>query len=279
MKSLSSFLLILVILGTCSLGQTRPTLRTEDVLKWRAANPERAEHFIPKTEPVPSPDKSPARARAEFEAAEKSWNVQLFQARQLFRDYERRANQADLEALQGRNVIFYDDAQSLNINNARVEELRARAKIFRDESRRAQDAVNRLVDEGKRFGFLLSSLSSRLKNGEPNLEYYRTQYLALQAEIQDERSRLDLLQSNNNRIQTLISTNLNTYHPRRANGFLFYPNNGASDSFYLSRLRSEWEEVSGSLQASQTRITILQEQLDKLVDEGRRVGVPPGIFR
>jgi hypothetical protein len=270
------------LLSVPSLAQQRPTLTTEDVVKWRATNPERAEHYIPKSQATPpAPQKSPAQQEAEFLAAEKAWNVRLAQARQKVRDFERRADRAELDASQSRNAIFHNNAAALNANNARVAEWQEFAKAYRYEARLAQEAVNRLLDEGRQNGFQLTYISPRLKNGEPNLEYYRTRFLELQAEWQDAQARADVSQLRTNRVQTIINTNLNSvlYYPIPRHGFLFYPNNGAADGFYLNRLRGELTGVSGDLNASQTRVAILTAQLEELREEGRRAGVPPGIFR
>jgi hypothetical protein len=272
----------MLLLAVPIMAQPRPSLTTEDVVKWRAANPERAEHYIPKSQTTPpAPQKSPAQQEAEFLAAEKAWNARLAQARQKVRDFERRADRAELDASQSRNAIFHNDAAALNANNARVAEWQELAKAYRYEARLAQEAVNRLLDEGRQNGFQLTYISPRLKNGEPNLEYYRTRFLELQAELQDAQARADVRQLRTNRVQTIINTNLNSvlYYPIPRQGFLFYPNNGAADGFYLNRLRGELAGVSGDLDASQTRVAILTAQLEELREEGRRAGVPPGIFR
>ena len=128
---------------------------------------------------------------------------------------------------------------------------------------------------------LILNLPPRLKNGEPNLEYYRSRFQALQTELQDERARAEASQLRTNRVQTIINTNLNAgyFYPPTRRGFIFYPNNGAADGFYLNRLRNELGGIGGDLNASQSRVVILTSQLEELQEEGRRAGVPPGIFR
>lgn len=281
MKLTTCFLLC-SICASLTFAQSRPTLTTEDVVKWRVANPERAEHFVPpKTEAKPTAQQSQAEADAQYFAAEKEWNIRLAEARERVRDFERRANQTELTASQSRNAIFHNDANSLNANNARVADLQERARIFRNETRLAQEVVNRLLDEGRQAGFQLTYISPTLKNGEPNLEYYRTRFLELQTELQDETERANARQLQTNRVQTIINTNLNSvvYAPRTRRGFIFYPNNGAGDAFYLNRLRNELAGVSGDLSNSQSRAVLLRQMLDELQEEGRRAGVPPGIFR
>ncbi len=275
-------LVILTTLFALPLGaQSRPSLTTEDVVKWRAAHPERAEHFVPKTQGEVPAKKSQEPPAAQFLAAEKDWNTHLAEARRRVRDFERRANQTELEASQSRNVVFHKDPNALNANNARVAQLQELARAYRNETRLAQDSVNRLLDEGRQYGFQLTYSSPTLKNGEPNLEYYRSRFLELQTKIQDEKARAEALQLRTNRVQTIINTNLNTdsYYPSTGRGFIFYPNNGAADGFYLNRLRSELSDVGGDLYASQARLAIWAAQLEELQQEGQRAGVPPGIFR
>lgn len=275
---------LLTLLSLCALpimAQPRPSLTTEDIVKWRTAHPERAEHYVPKTQDAAPSKQSQDQLDAQFLAAEKDWNTRLTEARRRVRDFERRANQTELEASQSRNVVFHNDANALNANNARVAQLQEQARAYRNETRLAQEAVNRLLDEGRQYGFQLTYISPRLKNGEPNLDYYRARFLALQSELQDERARAEALQLRTNRVQTIISTNLNAgyYYPSTRRGFIFYPNNGAADGFYLNRLRNELSGVGGDLYTAQARVAILTAQLEELQEEGRRAGVPPGIFR
>ena len=276
-----SLVILVALFALPIIAQSRPSLTTEDVVKWRAAHPERAEHYVPKTQGEPPSKKSQDQLDAQFLAAEKDWNTRLTEARRRVQDFERRANQTELEASQSRNVVFHNDANALNANNVRVAQLQELARAYRNETRLAQEAVNRLLDEGREYGFQLTYISPRLKNGEPNLEYYRSRFLELQTELQDERARVEALQLRTNRVQTIINTNLNAgfYYPSTRRGFIFYPNNGAADGFHLNRLRNELGGVGGDLYTSQTRLAILTAQLEELQEEGRRAGVPPGIFR
>lgn len=277
----SSLLIGTLILGaTTLLAQTsRPTLTTEDVMKWRVAHPDRAEHFIPKRGNVKPTQNSAAQTDAQLLAAERDWNNRLLQTREHVRDLERQADEAELAATQSRNNIFHADATALNRNNARVAELKEKARAYRAEARVAQEAVNQLLDEGREYGFQIQALSPTLKNGAPNLEYYRARFLALQRDLQDAQARVEVLQRRTNRLQTQINTTLNYPSSSSGNVILFYPNNGAADGFYLNRLRDELGGVGGDYQATQARITLLTAQLAALQEEGRRAGVPPGIFR
>lgn len=280
MKLYTCSLLILTSLFALPIiAQPRPSLTTEDVVRWRAAHPERAEHYVPKSQDAAPSKQSQDQLDAQFLAAEKDWNTRLTEARRRVQDFERRANQTELEAAQSRNAIFHNDANALNVNNARVAQLQALARAYRNETRLAQEAVNRLLGEGRQAGFQLTYISPRLKNGEPNLEYYRSRFLELQTELQDERARVEALQLRTNRVQTIINTNLNAGYYYPSSGFIFYPNNGAADGFYLNRLRNELSGVGGDLYTSQARVAILTGQLEELQEEGRRAGVPPGIFR
>ncbi len=268
----------MLLFATTVLAQSaRPTLTTEDVVKWRAAHPDRAEHFIPQQAAAkPTP---PAQTDEKFLAAERDWNARLVQARERVRDLERRADEVDLAATQSRNNIFHADANALNATNARVAELKGNARAYRAEARAAQAAVNQLLDEGREYGFQIQAMSPTLKNGEPNMEYYRERFLALQRELQDAQARADVLQQRVNRLQTQINSTLNYPPLSGRGGILFYPNNGAADGFYLNRLRDELGGVGGDYQATQARLAILTEQMMALQEEGRRAGLPAGIFR
>ena len=257
-----------------------PTLTTEDVIKWRLAHPELAENYIPRNATEAAPPRK-SSTDEQFLADEKHWNHRLTEARARVKEFERRAAQTEIEATQARNVFMHADASSLNANNARIAELRALAAGYQAEARTAQEAVNRLLDEGKQAGYQLNYISPRTKTGEPNLEYYRTRFLALQSELQAARARAEVFQLRTNRLNTSINSTLNwqpglNYHDR---GILFYPNTGASDVYYRNRLRNELGGLSGDLNATLTRISVLTQLIEELQEEGRRAGVPPGVFR
>lgn len=276
----SLLICFLLLWATALFAQTpHPTLTTEDVVKWRAAHPERAEHFIPKQAAAPPTRPAQAQADAAFLAAERDWNTRLLQTRERVRDWEQRADAADLAATQSRNNIFHADANALNATNARVAELKGNARAYRAEARTAQASLHQLLDEGRDYGFQIQALSPVLKSGEPNVDYYRARFLALQRELQDAQARADVLQQRVNRLQTQINSTLNYLSLGGRGGLLFYPNNGAADSFYLNRLRDELGGVGGDYQATQARLALLAEQLQALQEEGRRAGLPPGIFR
>lgn len=276
-----SLLIGIVLLSATTLcaQSARTSLTTEDVMKWRAANPDRAEHFIPKENAAQPTRQSATQADERFLAAEKDWNARLLQARERVRDLERRADEADLAATASRNTIFHADPNALNRNNAQVAQLKESARAYRAEARLAQEAVNRLLDEGREYGFQIAALSPTLKNGEPNVEYYRSRFLTLQRDLQDALARTQVLQQQANRLQTQINSTLSYPSSGSRSGILFYPNNGAADGFYLNRLRDELGGVGGDYQDTQARIALLTAQLQALEEEGRRAGVPPGIFR
>ncbi len=273
--------LFISCLTLTAIAQAQPaTLTTEDVIKWRLTHPELAENYIPKNATEAAPPRK-SSTDEQFLADEKDWNQRLTEARARVREFERRAARTEIEATQARNVFMHADASSLNANNARIAELRALASGYQAEARTAQEAVNRLLDKGKQYGYQLNYIAPRTKTGEPNPEYYRTRFLALQAELQAARARAEVLQLRTNRLNTSINATLNlspglAYNDRR---ILFYPNTGASDVYYLNRLRNEFGELNGDLNSTLTRISILSQLLEELQEKGRRAGVPPGIFR
>ncbi len=278
-----SSLIIVLILTVCAIAQAQtskpvPTLKTEDVMKWREANPELAAKYIPKSDPADSRSIS----NQEFLAAEKEWNVRLSQARNRLRNFEMQASQAEIRASRSRDVVIHSSPSDLNNNNARVAELNANAAAFRAESRPAQDEINRWLDYGREYGFMLYSISPTLKNGEPNEDYYRSRFLDLQAALQNVSAQAEVSQLRTNRLNTSINNTLSYPEIRYGsnyNGILFYPNTGAADTFYVNRLRNNLAEVNGDLRSNQARLDWLNQQLEELKEAGRRAGIAPGVFR
>ena len=277
--------LIILLFTACVTAQAQtskpaPTLKTDDVMKWREANPELAAKYIPKSDPAENSSRS--KSDQEFLAAEKEWNVRLTQARTRLRDFELRASAAELSATRSRNIFIHSSPSDLNNNNAHIGELNSSTAAFRDEARSAQDEMNRLLDYGREYGFMLYSISPSLKNGEPNEEYYRSRFLDLQADLQNSVARAEVVQLRTNRLNTSINNTLSypeVQYGSNYNGILFYPNTGAADTFYVNRLRNNLAEVSGDFRSTQARIELLNQQLEELKEAGRRAGIPPGVFR
>jgi hypothetical protein len=275
--------LIILLFTACVTAQAQtskpaPTLKTEDVMKWREANPELAATYIPKPDQVSGNSK----ADQDFLAAEKEWNVRLSQARTRLRDFEFQANARELEATRSRNNFIFNSPEDLNRNNARAIDLNAKADALRAEARSAQDEINRLLDYGQEYGFALYTISPTLKNGDPNEDYYRSRFLDLQADLENAIARAEVVRLRTNRLNTSINNTLS--YPEYSygsnyNGILFYPNTGAADTFYLNRLRNSLAELNGDLRATQARIELLTQQIEELKEAGRRAGVLPGVFR
>lgn len=258
-----------------------PTLTTDDVMNWKALHPDQAQPYIPREKINQPKRESVAQSDARFMVREKDWNARLAEAQAQVKAFERRANRSDLAATESRNQIFLADGNAANSRNVRVAELQETARNFRIEARHAQALVNRLLDEGRESGFQIFSFSPTLKNGEPNLDYYRAKFQELQSELLDLMAEKDVLRNEANRYNTVVNSTLNggIYYPPTGSGILFYPNNGAGDLHYLNRLRENFAGTSGDLKSVQTRIEFLFQQIEELKEAGRKSGVPPGIFR
>jgi hypothetical protein len=136
---------------------------------------------------------------------------------------------------------------------------------LRNQSRAAKDDLNQLLEYGKenRFGESEGPKSTS-GDGKPNEDYYRSRFAALNEEAQNADRRILLY---DNRVRDLQQ------HILQNGG-----KNGG-DNFYTAQLQQDKEEAQRSLDEARTARSQALSKLDQLLEEARRAGVPPGVFR
>jgi hypothetical protein len=251
-----------------------PRLTTEDVIQPVIAQPT-AES--PKSEEAAKPDtaktdgakaedtKQPAEVKPSAE--ESAWRERAGKARERAKALERAAEEAELRITDLRNGLGVS-GQSARYRNETAAELDSagqKLSDLRNQERAAKADLNQLLEYGKenRFGESEGPKASS-GDGKPNEDYYRARFAALNEEAQSADRRIQLYE---NRVRDLQQH------------ILLNGGKNGGDNFYTAQLQQDKEEAQRSLDEARTARSQAASKLDQLMEEARRAGVPPGVFR
>lgn len=265
-----------VCAGLClAQSASTPSLTTADVLKWREAHPELASVILPPVESGRG-----ARVQAGDKSSEKAWNDALRAAREKARSLERQARQLEIRASESRSLVFFGDPNSLNARNESATELSNEAKKLSRQAAEARSLVRTLLLQGQSKGYAETVIDSRLPSGAANPEYYRQRYLELSQELDDAEAELRSDSLRANRFSTAVNSSYaGAGRVTSGSAVPFYPNRGAGDLFFANRLYARFSESSAERDQTNDRVNELKREIENLREEGRRAGLPPGLFR
>jgi hypothetical protein len=140
----------------------------------------------------------------------------------------------------------------------RLSELRAQARAARDD-------LNQLLEYGKQKGFTEpSEPKANSGDGKVNEDYYRARFSSLNEALQTAERRIQLYE---NRVRDLQQ------HILQNGG-----KNGG-DNFYAAQLQQDREEAQRNLDQARAARDKARADIDTLMEEARRAGVSPGVFR
>jgi len=261
--------------------QKAPRLTTDDVVRPPATQPS-AESREAEAKPEEAGKADAAEPKAGQPKAtevkvsdeESSWRERVGKARTRAKELERAAEEAELRitvlrnelGTSGQSARFRNDtAAELGQAGQRLTELRAQARI-------AADDAAQLIEYGKTKGFTESEgPRPTAEEGKPNEEYYRTQFAKLTEALENAQRRVQLYDNRVRDLNQQMSTNSGG---KDKNG-----RNTGGDSFYGVQLQKDREEAQQKLDEARAAQTQAQTALDALMEEARRAGVPPGLFR
>jgi hypothetical protein len=125
--------------------------------------------------------------------------------------------------------------------------------------------LNQLMDYGRQKGFTEpSEPKATSEDGKINEEYYRARFSALNEALQTAGRRIQLYE---NRVRDLQQ------HILQNGG-----KNGG-DNFYSAQLQQDKEEAQRNLDQARAARDKARTDIDSLMEEARRAGVSPGVFR
>ncbi|HSE97742.1 MAG TPA: hypothetical protein VLD57_05680, partial [Blastocatellia bacterium] len=244
-----------------AVGRKRvPSLNSDDVARSRTEQTVEGQSGADKSDP--------ARAQAGSDkpnAEEAAWRERVSQARQRAESLERSAEQAEIQVTELRNALGVSGQTARYRNNTAAELERAGQRLLelRAQAREAAADLEKLLQYGKEKGFNETpGPKTTTDDGKPNEDYYRTRFAKLNEEYQTAMRRLQLYE---NRVRDLNARiNLNS---------------GSGDNFYIAQLQQERDEAQQRMNEARAASARAQQEIAALVEEARRAGLPPGIFR
>ena len=260
--------------------QRAPRLTTDDVrppAAQQSAEPKEVEakpEDAGKAGPAEPKAGQPKATEVKVSVEESSWRESVGKARNRAKELERAADEAELRitalrndlGTSGQSARFRNDtAAELGQAGQRLTDLRAQARI-------AADDAAQLIEYGKTKGFSESEgPKPTAEEGKPNEEYYRTQFTKLTEALENAQRRVQLYDNRVRDLNQQISANSGG---KDKNG-----RGTGGDSFYGVQLQKDREEAQQKLEEARAAQTQAQTALDALMEEARRAGVPPGLFR
>lgn len=253
-----------------------PSLNTDDVIRPVTEQPSAEspkESAAAKPENVAKSDATKATAdktqstEPKTSAEESSWRERVSKAREHAKALEQAAEEAELRITRLRNDLSTsgESAKFRNETAAEMDQAGQRLSELRSQARAAADDLNQLLEYGRQKGFAeASEPKATSEDGKANEEYYRAKFAALNEDLQTAERRIQLYE---NRVRDLQQ------HILQNGG-----KNGG-DNFYTAQLQQDREEAQRNLDQARAARDKTRNGLDILMEEARRAGVSPGVFR
>jgi hypothetical protein len=281
---LLAIVLLLLALGTAygqqpAVGRKRaPRLTTEDVTQPAPAQPAaESSKETAKAEGAGKPDEAKADAQksdkqsgeAKASTEEAAWRDRVRQARERATALQRTAEEAELRITQLRNDLSVSGQSARNHNQtvADLDQAGQQISALRNQARAAKDDLEQLLQYGKEQHFTeAEGPKSTADDGKPNEDYYRSRYTALREELQTAERRMQLY---DNRVRDYQQRILNNSGNSKKGG----------DNFYTAQLQQDRDEAQHNLDEARTARDRTASRIEALIEEARRAGVAPGVFR
>ncbi|HEX8087363.1 MAG TPA: hypothetical protein VF762_00825 [Blastocatellia bacterium] len=211
-------------------------------------------------------DKAPQN-ESKLNVEEASWRERVSKARERSKALERAAEETELRVTGLRNDLSAS-GESAKFRNGTAAEMRQAGQQLselRSQARAADDDLNQLLDYGRQKGFAEAGQpNATSQDGKANEDYYRTRFAALSETLQTAERRIQLYE---NRVRDLQQH------------ILLNGGKNGGDNFYTAQLQQDREEAQRSLDQARAARDKARDDIDSLMEEARRAGVPPGLFR
>jgi chromosome segregation ATPase len=214
-----------------------------------------------------APAKSPAKTDEKASPEEAAWRERIAKARQRAQEVERAADQAELRVTQLRNDLGASGqtAKYRNETAAGLEDTGKQLSDLRKEEREAAQDLEKLEEYGREKKYSeAQGPAPKAADGSANEDFYRQRYQKLTQALQDADRKVQLFE---NRVRDVAQQILSTGGQNRG------------DNFYIMQLQQDRDEAQQKLDEARAARSKAQEDLDGLMEEARRNGVAPGVFR
>lgn len=268
-----TFVLVPVVLLAASVSAQQPpapkkkvpTLNTDDVVRPRVDRVT----VEPTAEAATAKSGEAARAagaqtsETKVSPEESAWRERVKAAREKAKTTERAAEEGELRTTQLRNELGVSgrSAKERNETAAALDEAGKRLVELRAQARQAATELNTVLDEGRQKGFAEPAEAGPAPaEGKADEQYYRDRYAKL----------LEVLQTAERRMQ-LYEDRIRAFNERL--------NNPNVDRFATAQLRQDRDDAQQKLDEARAVHGKAQSDIQALMDEARRAGVPPSAFR
>lgn len=245
-----------------------PTMTTEDVVKPKTEQviEEGTEKAASeKVEGKKTETSSSQAGKTKNDTEESSWRDRVKQARQRAKETERVAEETELRITELRNQLGVSGqtTQERNSTAVELEETGKRLIELRAEARAAAADLEKLLEYGREKGFSEGAgPSATTEDGKPNEDYFRLRHQKLLEQFRTAERRVDLYENRLRELNQKIRVN-----------------SGSGDNFYIAQLSQDRDEAQQKLNEAQEARDTARKELDDLLEEARRAGIPPGVFR
>jgi hypothetical protein len=269
-----AFVLIL-LLATCAAAQQpaprkpAPRMTSDDMMPPVASTPaDEAKDANAKTEA----DKSAgAKNDKPVSADEAAWRERIRQARDKAKALQRAAEEGELRVTALRNELGVSgrSPQYRNQIAANLDTAGQQLTELRKQSRDADADLKDMVQFGKDRGYSeAEGPKPTSDDGKANEAFYVAKFAEVNEEVQTAERRVQLYSDRLRDIQQRILNNGSAGAGKKG-----------GDNFTLAQLQQEKEEAQRGFDDAQSAKTRAIEKRDALIEEARRAGVPPGLFR
>lgn len=239
-----------------------PRLTTDDVVRLKA---EPAAVEATDGKPAEAGKAGATGADAKISPEESAWRERVRAARDRAKELERSADEAELRITELGNEMSASGQSSRHRNEtaAQLDEAGRRLADLRAQARRAASDLEELLQYGREKGYSEEApAQSTLEDGKPNEQYYRTRYAALLDDAKDSERLVRLYE---NRVSDLNQRIL--------------LNTGSGDNFYTMQIQQDRDAMQEKLNEARAARSKAQSDMESLLEEARRAGLPPGLFR
>jgi hypothetical protein len=204
-----------------------------------------------------------AGAGDKADPAEAAWRDRVEKARAKAKAAQRTAEEGELRVNELRNRLGNSGGTPKDRNQtaAELEQMGQRLKEMRAEARAAEAELQEALGQAKGKGFTEAEGPKPVADGGgPNEDYYKTRFAKLNEAVQDAERGMQLYDLRVRDLRSRLTNN-------------------SADRFSTGQVQEELEAAQQKLDQARNARTKAQSDLDALLDEARRAGVSPGVFR
>jgi|GEM_PF-949285 len=204
--------------------------------------------------------------------AELEWRERMAAARERVRQLRQLTQQTELQLTAIRNNRYTDNmtTDKLNAVAAALDQNGQQLSSLRRELNVASQELEQLAEEGRIKKFHETMKRPTNEKGEANEDYYKARYVELVDQVNDADRRVKLLDYRLAELQAQLRGNGGA----SGNG-----KKGGGDQFAGMRIQQNIDQAMIDMDLARTDLSKAQQALESLMEEARRAGLPPGIFR